>query len=181
MDKLIIDGYIFESSREAKIAIKEKNVIAKIQDGINISNTESVYNTYTKLVTKNYFVTPVGLSFLRVMRDYLKDYYSEDELRPIMVMDRRPVIEDAKLEINFRQYEKLKSENNKLNSVKQKLIVAVVAMIIVILGMVFIVVTNENLGYFNAEEKVLNKYSAWQERLENWEEELIQREESISK
>lgn len=182
MDKQIIDGYFFASSRDVKMAIKEKDAIEKIKDSINIQNTESVYDTYNKLVTKNYFVTPVGMSFLHDMRDYLKQFYGEEELKPIAVADRRTKVEDdVKLELNYKQLEKLKQENSRLNRIKQRLVIMVISMIIIIVGMLFIVVTNENLGYFNAEEKVLNKYASWQERLENWEEELIRREEALSK
>ncbi len=180
MDKLVIDGYCFNSSADAKLAQKEKNAIVKLQDTIDISNTNSVLETYNKLVAKNYFSTPVGFTFLHEMRDYLKQFYDENELKPITVPDRRTKNEAGQLEVmKYNQIEKLKTENEKLNNIKSKLTVAVVAMIIIIVGMVLIVVTNDNLGYFNAEEKVLNKYAAWQERLENWEEELIRREEEL--
>ena len=182
MDKLIIDGYSFATNRDAKVAIKEKNTIEKIKAGIDINNTQGVYDTYNKLVAKNYFSTPVGISFLHEMRDYLKQFYEDDELKPIIIADRTPKSQESGLlELNYKQLERLKAENARLNSIKNKLIIAVVAMLIVIIGMLFIVVTNENLGYFNAEEKVLNKYSAWQERLEGWEEELMKREEELSK
>ena len=182
MDRKIIDGYSFASSLDAKLAIKEQSAISKIQDSIDINNIENVYETYSKLVSKNYFSTPVGMSFLHEMRDYLKQYYKEEELPPIFVADKNKRNESNTLmELNYKQLERLKVENNRLNNVKQKLIIAVVAMVIIIVGMVFIVITNENLGYFNAEEKVLNKYSAWQERLEGWEEELMQREELLNK
>ena len=115
------------------------------------------------------------------MRDYLKQYYSEDELKPINVIDRTPRNDNnGHMELNYRQFEKLKQENESLNNIKQKLIIAIVAMLVVIVGMVFIVITNDNLGYFNAEEKVLNKYAAWEERLSGWEDELIQREAELS-
>lgn len=182
MDKKVIDGYVFASSLDAKLAIKEQSAIRKIQDSLDINNIENVYETYNKLVSKNYFSTPVGMSFLHEMRDYLKQYYREEELTPIFVADKNKRNENNTLmELNYKQLERLKAENNRLSNIKQKLIIAVVSMVIIIVGMVFIVITNENLGYFNAEEKVLNKYSAWQERLEGWEEELIQREELLNK
>ena len=182
MDKKVIDGYVFASSLDAKLAIKEQSAISKIKDSLDINNMENVYETYNKLVSKNYFSTPVGMSFLHEMRDYLKQYYGEEELAPIFVADKNKRNENNTLmELNYKQLERLKAENNRLSNIKQKLIIAVVSMVIIIVGMVFIVITNENLGYFNAEEKVLNKYSAWQERLEGWEEELIQREELLNK
>lgn len=180
MDKLVIDGYCFSNSQDAKLALKEKNAISKIKDSIDISNTVAVYETYNKLVSKSYFVTPVGLGFLHEMRDYLKQFYDEDELKTITVLSKQKNKESNTLgEFNYKNLEKLKLENEKLNSLRQKLVIAVVAMVIIIVGMMFIVVTNENLGYFNAEEKLLNKYAAWQERLENWEQELIKREDEL--
>ncbi len=182
MEKLIIDGFTFTSSRDAKMAVKEKNAIDKIKDSIDIKNTQSVLDTYNKLVAKNYFTTPVGITFLYEMRDYLKQFYNQEELAPITIVNTKPKSEEnIKYELNYKQMEKLKTENAALVSLKKKLVLAVVAMSIIIIGMVFIVITNQNLGYFNAEEKVLNKYASWQERLENWEEELIRREDELGK
>ena len=58
--------------------------------------------------------------------------------------------------------------------------IAVIAMLITIIGILFILITNENSGFFRAEEKLVNKYSAWEERLYNWEQELNEREAEIS-
>ena len=88
MDKKVIDGYVFASSLDAKLAIKEQSAISKIKDSLDINNMENVYETYNKLVSKNYFSTPVGMSFLHEMRDYLKQYYGEEELAPIFVADK---------------------------------------------------------------------------------------------
>lgn len=50
MDKLIIDGYSFANSRDAKLAQKEQNAISKLQDSIDINNTE----VYLKLIISLY-------------------------------------------------------------------------------------------------------------------------------
>ncbi len=182
MDKMIVDGYEFSNGRDAKLAVKEKSVVEKIKAGIDINDTTNVYETYNKLVSKNYFVTPVGLTFLTEMRDYLMQFYSADELKYINVPSRTVQNEAENLVLHSNnQIHKLESENAILNKVVKRLTIAVVAMIILIIGMFFIVITNENLGYFNAEEKILNKYSAWQERLEGWEQELIEREEQLNR
>lgn len=182
MSRLTVYGYTFENGRDAKLATKEEKAIHKLQESIDISNTQSVYETYNKLVSKRYFSTPVGMSFLHEMRDYLKEHYSEEELKPIYVSDKRGHNEEhGLLEMNYKQLEKLKDENQRLTRIKQRLTIALVSLIIIIVGMVFIVITNDNLGYFNAEEKVLNKYAAWQERLEGWEDELIRREAELEK
>ncbi len=182
MDKMIIDGYEFSSGRDAKLAIKEKSIIDKIKVSIDIKDTKNVYDTYNKLVSKNYFVTPVGLTFLNEMREYLMQFYSAEELKYISVPARTVQNEDVQLlERSNNEIHKLEIENIRLSKLVKRLTIAAVAMIILIIGMFFIVVTNENLGYFNAEEKILNKYSGWQERLEGWEEELMEREEQLNR
>lgn len=181
MDKLVVNGYKFSNGRDAKLAIKEQSAIDKIKETTDVSDTEGLFGLYNKLVSKNYFSTPVGIGFLHEMRDYLRQYYDDNELKPVVVADKREKPQDnSAYDINLRQFEKIKKENEQLIKIKEKLVIAVVAMLIIIVGMVFIVITNENLGYFNAEEKVLNKYSAWQERLESWEEELIRREGELN-
>lgn len=181
MEKLVVNGYKFSNSIDAKLAVKEQNAIIKIQESIDVSDTTALYEMYNKLVSKNYFSTPVGLGFLHEMRDYLRQFYDEADLKPIAVVNNIEKNQNNQtMNITLKQFEQLKDENEKLTKLKGKFVVAVVTMIIIIVGMIFIVVTNENLGYFNAEEKVLNKYSAWQERLESWEEELMRREYELN-
>jgi len=180
MEKMVVDGFEFASGRDAKIAIKEKNAIEKLKNSIDINATEDVYSTYNKLISKKYFITPVGLTFLNEMRGYLLQFYSEQELKPVSVPSSTKQDDNLQLiKQNSDKLTKLQNDNDRLRKIINRLVVAVVVMTILIIGMLFIVITNENLGYFNAEEKVLNKYSAWQERLEGWEEELIQREEQL--
>ena len=54
-----------------------------------------------------------------------------------------------------------------------------IALIVIIIGMFWIVITSDNLGYFNAEDKVLNKYSSWEEELNAREAAIRQREEEL--
>ncbi len=176
----IIDGYFFLSSSDANKARKEEATVNKIKESIDVNDTRQLFELYIKLVSKNYFNTPVGLSFLHEMREYLLQYYEEGNLKPIPVRTISNEKKAMSSQFSVEQYEKLKKENEKLGNIKQKLVIAVVAMAILIGGMILIVITNDNLGYFNAEDKILNKYSAWEERLSNWEDELIRREELLN-
>ena len=180
MGKGIVDGYMFRNAAETERAMKEYENIKRIKKSINIDNPEDVKKMYIKLVEKKYFVTPVGISFLHEMRDYLVSVTGDEELEPIPV-PRMVAMKPKNDVLTSSAYTKLKQQYATLEKTKSKLVIAVVALIIVVIGMFFIVVTNENLGYFNAEEKVLNKYSAWQERLQSWENELIEREDALDK
>ncbi len=178
MDKPVIDGYVFQYAKDCETAKKELQAVKKIKDRLDENDAESVLKLYEKMVSKKVFETPVGLSFLHEIREKLMQSMPGEDILPVYVpgnvdTDRQNGI------LGRRSYEKLKKENEKLLAQKRNMCIAIVSMAIVIIGMFFIVVTNDNIGYFNAEEKVLNKYSAWQERLQNWEEELIEREDEI--
>lgn len=175
-DKLVVDGYIFRSKREFDKAKKEYETIKELKQKIDMNNQENVASLYNRLVSKRYFQTPIGLSFLHELRVFLKEGNDNVSVAYVPVISSGGV--KSRSEQN-RQYMELQKQYDKQSMTKNRLILAIVSMIIVIVGMIFIMATNENVGYFNAEEKVLNKYSAWEERLQKWEEELTIREDKL--
>lgn len=179
--KRIVDGYMFKSDKDAESAQREYESIQNIKKKIDIGNTDEVYRLYVRLAEKKYFKTPVGIGFLHEMREYLLEAGITSELVPVPVPGITVVRQNGAEPLYRERYEKLKDDNEKLNIVKRKLMIAVAALTVIVIGMIFIVITNKNLGYFNAEEKVLDKYSAWQERLESWEQELIEREDALDR
>ncbi len=174
----IVDGFSFQSSKEREVGKKEYEAIQKLKKKIDINDPDEMLEMYTKMVVKRYFVTPVGISFLKDMRDYLVSNCKDKTVPPVHIPEKNVSIKTTP-SLFAGKIDKLEKENSRLLRLKQKLVVAVVTLTIVIVAMVFMVVTNKNLGYFNAEEKVLDKYSAWEERLSTWEEELILREEKL--
>ncbi len=175
-DKLVVDGFIFRSKREFDKAKKEYETIKELKQKIDMNNQENLIELYNRLVSKRYFQTPVGLSFLHELRVFLKEGNDNVSVAYVPVVSSGGVKNRSE---QNRQYMELQKQYNKQSMTKNRLILAIVSMIIVIVGMIFIMATNENVGYFNAEEKVLNKYSAWEERLQKWEEELTIREDKL--
>lgn len=174
-----VDGYLFVSKTDYERALKEKNNIEALKKKINPEDMEELRRLYLKLVSKNYFITPVGIGFLHELRGYLTDGFTEDELPCIPVPKLGHMDKGKNTHISDERFSRLKKDYEKLSDIKNKLVIAVVALTVTIVGMFFIIVTNDNLGYFNAEEKVLNKYSEWEERLEAWEQELNDREAAL--
>ena len=175
-DKLVVDGFIFRSKREFDKAKKEYETIKELKQKMDMNNQENLIEIYNRLVSKRYFQTPIGLSFLHELRVFLKEGNDNVSVAYVPVVSSGGVKNRSE---QNRQYMELQKQYNKQSMTKNRLILAIVSMIIVIVGMIFIMATNENVGYFNAEEKVLNKYSAWEERLQKWEEELTIREDKL--
>lgn len=180
-----VDGYIFQSPGEAKRAIKELEYIDKLKQTINIEDLDEAKRMYVKLTGKGYFVTPVGIHFLKELHDYLVEQGHNLDQHPIPVLARSKANgEDdgrmlRKYEVLQMKYEKNEQELAKEKSIKSKLVIAVVALVVAVFGMILMVMTNDNLGYYDAEDKVLNKYSAWEEELNQKEQELIEWETEL--
>ena len=174
----IVDGYIFKSIKEAERARKELESINKIKSEIDITNGDKMEQLYTKLVDKRCYVTPIGINFLHEMREYIINDLCIYDIPPVPVTSL--IKTQAPDGVDLSKFDKLKAELDKERTLRKKITVFLVAFLAIIIGMFFIIVTNDNLGYFNAEEKVLDKYSAWQERLETWEDELNEREEILN-
>ena len=175
----IVDGYIFNNIQDAERARKELESIKKIKAEIDINNGDKMEQLYNKLVDKRCYITPVGINFLHEMREYIINELCIYDIPPV------PTVSSTKKNtpdtVKVDEFDKIKNELEKEKNIRKKITIFLMAFIVIVIGMFFIIVTNDNLGYFNAEEKILDKYSAWQERLEMWEEELENREEILNK
>lgn len=175
-----MDGYQFLDKHSFELAKLEKDRIEVIKQSMAQDSPENMKVVYDKLTQKLYFSTPIGMDFLGEMRKYLLAFYKEEDLLPIPVPTGRITKGVRGKTVDIERYKKLKSEKDRIAQIKGKLTIAVIAMLITIIGILFILLTNENVGYMRTEEKIVNKYAAWEERLYNWEQELNEREANIS-
>lgn len=172
----IVDGFVFSNVKEFEKAKKELEVINKIKSGIDISDETAVRKTYKTLVEKKYFVTPVGISFLHEMQSYLIENIGDVNVKPIEIKTNNNSRINA---LNPEKYKKLKEQYISQNKILKRLVLAVVSFAIILIGMIIIVATNDNVGYINTEEKIVNKYSSWEESLKERELNIRNREEEL--
>lgn len=178
-DNRIIEGFEFATAREAFLAREDYKKIQKIKNKIDLDDLASMIKLYNKLIEKKYFDTIIGITFMYEIRDHILSR-TDYALKPIPLPPPKTVDINKSSMYYIDQINTLKNENEKITLKSKKLVITIVALITIVVGMIFIVATNENVGYFNAEEKVLNKYSSWEERLSNWEKELNEREYRLS-
>ena len=172
----VVDGFVFPSYKEAQIAIKEQQNIDVIKQRTPYSNPHAVYELYVKLIERDIFKTVVGYSFWHELRQQLlQEYqYPEDDLPDIEIPKRMEY--DSVTEINQSV---MKNKFEHLLVVKQRMSIVIVALVVIIIGMFVIAVINPNAEYVNIENKVLNKYSAWEEDLQQREQVIKEKEEQL--
>ena len=180
-----VSGYIFQSPAEAKRALQEQEYITKLKRTMDPENIDGMYQLYLKLTAKGYFVTPVGFAFLHELREYLsrQGYHLQENPIPVLARSKASGEDDGRLNKKYEEMRTKQEESEKtiekLQALRIRLTIAVVALAITIVGMLFIVATNDNLGYVNAEQKVLDKYARWEEELDAREQELLEWEEEL--
>ena len=166
---------------------KEQAYITQLKKSMNPEDVAGVYHLYQKLTEKSYFRTDVGFGFLAELREYLvKNGYQID----IYTTPRSPAnkkVSEEHAEAHLRRkydalcekQEQTEQEVERLNLIRIRLTIAVVALAAVVIGMLFITVTNKNVGYFHAEQKIQDKYSYWEEQLDVREKELQEWEKEL--
>lgn len=175
-NKFIIDGYMFETSKDYEGALKEKEAIEHMKSKSDLRNPQVSYKAYNQLVDKGTFKTVIGYEFLRELQKYAIENgtVTKDKIRNITVR-KQDIIkkvapdnpsEEAKKAMEFKQ----RLELEKAGKTSYKIIIAVLSAIIVL--MMAITYKTPYSIFTNYENKIIDKY-------EQWESELSQREEKI--
>lgn len=190
----VIAGFVFENEAEAEQAAKEAEGVKYIKSKTDMDNPEMVLQIYNKIIQQKLFETAVGFAYLKDLQEYLISipYVAKEAVLPI------PVSHKA-LEKNIRKKLKVtaktKDTSQKMppqkalpheagNSLGKRetayrtkfrvtLLLAVI-MAVSMTGMFFITASSNNLNILNYENELINRY-------ENWETQLLQREEAIEK
>lgn len=173
---LIVDGFQMPSYKEAQLAIREKKNIETIKERLDMNNGQDVYQIFEKLIQRDIFKTMIGYQFLFELRHLLvtEFMYNEEDL-PIIVIPKQ--LEYHKAD-EFNQG-MLEAKIQDLMQVKQRMLIVIVALVIMVVTMFVIAAINPNTGYINTENKVLDKYSAWQEDLEQREQIIKEKEAEL--
>lgn len=176
-NSLIVGGFAFQSAKEAENALREQQNIEIIRERAVISDSSAVYELYEKLVERDMFKSIVGYSFLYELRyQLLHDFgYNEEELSMITIPTRMQY--DT---ANEKKQIILEKHLERLLLIRKRMTIVIAALAFMIIAMFVIAVLNPNTGYANTENKIINKYSAWQEELEEREKAVKEKEAELN-
>ena len=176
-NSLIVDGFAFQSAKDAENALREQQNIEIIREKAVLSDSSAVYELYEKLIERDMFKSIVGYSFLYELRYRLiHDFgYEEEELSAITIPKRMEY--DTSHE---KKQSALEKQLQQLTLVKKRMTIVIVALVFMIISMFVIAVINPNTGYANTENKIINKYAAWQEELEERERAVKEKEAELN-
>lgn len=178
----IIEGFYFTDEKIAEQAKREADGVKYIKENTNMENPQMVLPLYRKLIAEQLFETPIGIGFLKELRDYLVAVpgISEQELDviPTEVLLQEKEVRNVKRE---KTADRERMEK-KLVQVKQNLRISLLAnlfLVIVVIGMLIVAMTSNRPNIINYENKLVDKYAQWQQELEEREQTVKEKEQEL--
>jgi len=178
----VVEGFAFTSESEAELAKKEREGIRYVKEKMNMGNPELVLKLYNKLVREKTFTTLVGYAYLFDLQEYLRTnpQILDEEILPIEIV--HPTLQESLKEEKQKHQAKLQEVKKKAakkpvsdaalqNRYKLSLLVNLILAISVV-AMFIISATSNHPTILDYEEKLINRYSAWEQELTEREAEL---------
>ena len=198
MAKYNIGGYIFEDENKAKKAAKELKTVEYILGQIKDADEKGVLTVYKKLLNQRLFSTEIGMSFLSQLRQNLvsSGAFTEADIPLVYSLDDSDVkskenpassVQSTKNEEKVDNKSKAKKEKadksfvsgddhlkelKRLKLINRILLILCITLLLCVLGMFYVNSTINSPTILNYEEKLIDKYSSW-------EQELTEREAAV--
>lgn len=176
-----VNGFIFESEEEAQKAQKEAAAIRYIKSQTQMDDPDKVLELYNKILIKKMFETPVGISFLVELQEYLRviPYIKNEDIAGIPIRTRASKLPE-KTVVKTKVVKQLKNDGYK-GRYQITLFLSIIFAVIII-GMFGIsYISGNNVNILNYENQIIDKYENWEMQLKEREAELDRREAELNK
>lgn len=171
----VVEGFAFTSESEAEQAKKEREGIRYIKEKTNMNNPDMVLQIYNKMIREKMFVTSVGYAYLSDLQEYLRTnpYINDEDILPIEVV--HPSVQESLKE--EKQKHQMQLQEVKKNAAKKPVTdmelqnrykLSLLVNLILAISVVCMFVISATSGHptiLNYEEKLVNRYSVWEQEL----------------
>ena len=167
--KVKINGFVFTDEAEAEQAKKEAHGIHYVEERADMHHPETV----------------LEITYLKELQEYLiqNPSINNSDILPISVT--HPVLEESlrkKLRISAKNRASEKKASKKTDGYRKKyeitLFISVILAVSVI-GMFIVASTSDSPTIINYENKLIDKYAAWEQELDEREAALKEREQTV--
>lgn len=190
-------GFVFRTKKEAELAQREIEGTKYLRQKLDMENPNAVFSIYQNLIEQDLFEIPVGYCFLKELRDYLLmiPAISNEEVLAIPIRYPQTEEEEKKQkkeqkkeeQRKERQREKEKAKNKKEQKKEgqnykgrcQFFMVTSLILLISVVSMMLLAATSDNVNILNYENKLIDKYSSWEQELEEREQAVKEQEQAL--
>jgi hypothetical protein len=190
-----VNGFKF-TEEEAVVAEKELSAIKYIDSQIKSGDEKKLLDLYRSLIKQLFFKTQIGYDYLRTLQKYLLSSDGiEDVMVPPIPVEQQSVV--VKTEEPKESTKTKKDKSGKKQKVQeaddselQKMVkkyksyfhyatIICVVFLLTIGGMFYILSTTDSPTIVNYENQIIDKYSSWEEELNERELEINERERAL--
>ena len=190
-------GFVFRTKKEAELAQREIEGTKYLRQKLDMENPNAVFSIYQNLIEQDLFETPVGYCFLKELRDYLLMILAISNEEVLAIPIRYPQTEEEEKkqkkeqkkeeQRKERQREKEKAKNKKEQKKEGKnykgrcqfFMVTSLILLISVVSMMLLAATSDNVNILNYENKLIDKYSSWEQELEEREQAVKEQEQAL--
>lgn len=190
-------GFVFRTKKEAELAQREIEGTKYLRQKLDMENPNAVFSIYQNLIEQDLFETPVGYCFLKELRDYLLMIPAISNEEVLVIPIRYPQTEEEEKkqkkeqkkeeQRKERQREKEKAKNKKEQKKEGKnykgrcqfFMVTSLILLISVVSMMLLAATSDNVNILNYENKLIDKYSSWEQELEEREQAVKEQEQAL--
>ena len=178
-----VNGFQFESEKDAKQAKGELLKIQKLEDKMDYRNPHMIYAVYHKAIENRIFKTPLGYEYLRKLQKILEDSpLIREPVQAIPVNNvfslrdsTNPAVERVKASQKPKPKPVVKKE---FFSRTTSICVHIVLAVLVIL-MIYISTTGSRPTILNYEKALQNRYASWEQQLTERESVVREKEKAL--
>lgn len=186
-------GFVFRTKKEAELAQREIEGTKYLRQKLDMENPNAVFSIYQNLIEQDLFETPVGYCFLKELRDYLLMIPAISNEEVLAIPIRYPQTEEEEKEQKKeeqrkeRKREKEKAKDRKEQKKEGKnykgrcrfFMLTSLILLISVVSMMLLAATSDNVNILNYENKLIDKYSSWEQELEEREQAVKEQEQAL--
>ena len=190
-------GFVFRTKKEAELAQREIEGTKYLRQKLDMENPNAVFSIYQNLIEQDLFETPVGYCFLKELRDYLLmiPAISNEEVLAIPIRYPQTEEEEKKQKKEQKKEEQRKEQQREKEKAKNKkeqkkegknykgrcqfFMVTSLILLISVVSMMLLAATSDNVNILNYENKLIDKYSSWEQELEEREQAVKEQEQAL--
>lgn len=186
----VVGGFAFSDAGMARQAKKERQVQEYLSRQMDMGQPGEVLKVYRQIIERRMFVTQVGYCYLKEVQEYLRSQPSvpPEDILPIPIEGGLAGTPGGPVSGVSTQHSGQtgvdggqKAGRNGWNYRKLCgfLGTACAVLLISVVGMFVIATTSSNPTILNYEEKLIDKYAAWETELVEREAEVTRREQAL--
>ncbi len=181
-DEYQVDGYLFISKEDRDLALEEKQKIDYFEEKTKGKNKTMLLNLYDSILDQKLFKTPVGLEYLRKLREELiADGYEESQIRPIPLYRNYSYKTGEEIDVSYVKLRVKPSDRREKKAGYLQISVCFnLLLTLLVITMFVITMKSDNPNILNYKKQILNEYASWEQELTERENRVREKEQELS-